>query len=101
MRINFDGELVEPLFDAIKASPFSASLKALLISEVLTAPGLRWPSPGYLGLFDSRDIATSVAGDATIKVKLAGPGERMLAALRALCAPAENVSLAHADTPIS
>jgi len=91
-EIRFDGELVEPLFDAIKSSPFSDSLKALFTSEILTSSGLRWRTPGSPGLFDSSDITTSDTGDATIRVKLAEPGELMLSALRALRTSAENVS---------
>jgi|HubBroStandDraft_1064217.scaffolds.fasta_scaffold1500516_2 hypothetical protein len=91
MQIHIDGELAEPFFTAINEAPFSEEFKKLFINEVLTAPGLRFGASGILGFFDGSDIS-AIGGSAdqfVTRARISGPGELMIAALRALRCPPE------------
>ena len=99
--IHFDGELVEPLFDAINGSPFSDSLKRLLIGEILTTPRLLLGGCRSLSFFESADVTTSDTGDARIRLQLTGPGEAMLAAFRALCGHPADIAAPHPSSSLS
>ena len=100
MQIFIDGEGAEPLFDAIKAAPFSDSFKQLFIDEILTAPGLRFGAFGILGLFDGSDIAALETGDFVTRTKLSRAGELMTSALRALRCGTED-ERSHPRLPLS
>jgi hypothetical protein len=84
MQIFIDGEGAEPLFDAIKAAPFSSAFKQSFIDEILTTPGLRFGALGILGFFDGAGIVALGTGDYRSLTKLSRAGELMTAALRAL-----------------
>lgn len=98
MEIHSGFEYCDPLFLAIKASPFSETFKALFIDEILTTPGLWFGSASVNGIFDCSDIATSETGNLLVKVRLSRFGELMTSAFLALsCATEEKGG--HLDTP--
>jgi len=101
MQMFIDGEGAEPLFDAIKAAPFSPEFAQSFIDEILTAPWLRFGGPGFEGFFDCRDMAAlgGEASDLLVRVRLGRAGKLMISALRALTSSPEE-ERGHATSPV-